>query len=404
MKTSVKMVLDKRKALKDDTYSISLRLVHKQSSTYIALGYSVHLKDWDPDNNIILKSCRKYSNLVRINNTLSAKLVTAQDIIEKLTYSGEIETMSPTDIKARILNQSAKITFAEYTDKIVADLKSSKNLGNASCYTQAKDFLVRHLGTANLSFEEINYKALKTLETRHLAGDNSLNSLSFYLRTIRAIYNRAIKEGIVSRDYYPFTHYSIKETKTQKRAISRKDIEKIRDAVFPERTPIWHARNYFLFSFYNIGMNFADMAFLKKSNIVNNRIQYTRAKTGKFYSVKIEKPTRDILDLYISPKGPDDYIFPIITRTKLEDQIKDEQNGRSNYNKYLKKIAAQLGIEANLTSYVARHSWATIAKGLNVPISVISEGLGHEDIKTTQIYLDSFDDDVIDSANRLVMG
>jgi len=129
---------------------------------------------------------------------------------------------------------------------------------------------------------------------------------------------------------------------------------------------------------------------------------YKRTKTGKNYSIKLTAPANKILSYYIKDQKHKDYIFPIIKRETLELQLKDMQNEIKTFNKYLKKIADLCGIESNLTSYVARHTWATIAKDLNVPVSVISEGLGHEDIKTTQIYLDSFDADVIDKANALI--
>jgi site-specific recombinase XerD len=280
----------------------------------------------------------------------------------------------------------------------------AKKLGNASCYEQAQAFLDRYAKEKELYFDDINYKLLKHLEAKHLSKDHSLNSLSFYLRTIRATYNRAIKEGVAKRDEYPFTQYSIKETKTTKRAIHKTDIEKIRDLLLKEGTYIWHARNYFMFSFYNIGMNFADIANLKINNIKDDRMEYVRAKTGKTYSVKLTNPSKDILAFYIKDQEKDDFIFPIIKRESLEDQMKDLGNERKLFNNALGTIAGEAKIKSKLTSYVARHSWATIAKDLNVPISVISEGLGHEDIKTTQIYLDSFDANVIDDANALITG
>jgi site-specific recombinase XerD len=404
MKASANLVLDLRRPKKDGSFSVCLRIVHKSTSAYITTEFSVLKEHWDDENLQIKKECKKYSNLVRINNSLTKKRLDAIDIIEKFTASGELSNLSMSDLKARILNQTTRITFRDFNNKIIAELKMAKKLGNASCYEQAQSFLDKHTNKKELTFEEINYALLKQLEAKHLAKKRTLNSLSFYLRTIRSTYNRAIKEGVVKRDYYPFTQYSIKYSKTVKRAIPKKDIDRIRDMKLKKGSNEWHARNYFMFSFYNIGMNFADMAYLKKSNIIGDRMQYTRAKTGKEYSIKLTQPAKEILSLYLKDQEENDYIFPIIKRDKLELKMKDLQNERKNYNKYLKTIAKTLEIKSTLTSYVARHSWATIAKDLNVPISVISEGLGHEDIKTTQIYLDSFDADVIDKANELITG
>jgi len=291
------------------------------------------------------------------------------------------------------------------TEKIIAELREARKLGNAGVYQQALDFMERMTGLKDIAFADIDYKMLKAIESKFLSIEgNSLNGLSFYLRTVRAVYNRAIKEGKARRENYPFTSYSIKETKTRKRAIRKTDMDNIKAMDFIPGSALWHTRNIFLFSFFNRGMNFADIAKLQISDIVDDRIYYRRSKTGKPLSVKLIEPTIKILNFYTEAKGPDDRIFPILKRDTPELQQMDLYNSRKTFNKYLNKIAEACGIQGRLTSYVARHSWATIAKDLNVPISVISEGLGHEDIKTTQIYLDEFDTSVIDDANQLITG
>jgi integrase len=253
-------------------------------------------------------------------------------------------------------------------------------------------------------FQRINYQFLKQLETNHIASGNTVNSLSVYLRTLRAIYNRAIKENVAKKDWYPFSNYSIKNTKTKKRAISKEDIQKIENYNPEKESQRFHARNYFLFSFYMIGLNFSDIAFIKPTNIINGRLEYIRKKTNKNYSLALFDKPQKILDYYKKGKEKDEYIFPIIKREDPEWIRKDIKNGLKTLNKYLRKIGEVLEIEGEMSSYVARHSWATIGKFLNVPIQVISEGLGHDSIQTTQIYLDSFDKGVIDDASQLISG
>jgi integrase/recombinase XerD len=383
---------------------LALRITHKRIPLYITLEYSIDSKHWDQETQTISSSCKKYKNLSRVNNSIQRSRIDADEIIDVLDVTGELDRISAAELKGKILNKSARVTVSSFTKVIIEQLKFAKQLGNASVYEQALSFLERHSGTPDITFDELNFSVIKKLEAGHLAEGNSLNSLSFYLRTIRAIFNRAIKAGVVKRDTYPFSNYSIKETKTVKRAISKVDIEKIINLSLPPDTPKWHSRNYFLFSFYNMGMNFMDIALLKRSNILGDRLEYTRAKTGKNYSIKLQGHAMEILTLYLKDQEPDDFIFPIIKRTGLAPQLMDIQNERKKNNTYLKKIAGSCEIKSNLTSYVARHSWATIAKNLNVPVSVISEGLGHEDIKTTQIYLDSFETSVIDDANKLITG
>jgi len=402
MKPSTKIILDKRRARNDGSYPIALRITHHRIPLYIVLEYSVEEKHWDQLSQTILPDCKKYKNLSRVNNSIQRKRIEADEIIDVLTVTGEINQLTASDLKKKIINRSARITVKSFTNEIVAQFKFSKKLGNASVYEQALSFLERHTKEPDITFEELNFNVIKKLESGHLAEGNSLNSLSFYLRTLRAIYNRAIKAGIVKRDLYPFTSYSIRETKTVKRAISKVEIQKIIKLSLPAESPAWHARNYFLFSFYNMGMNFMDIALLKRADVNGGRLEYIRAKTGKAYSIKLLDPAIQILELYLKDQKPEDFVFPIIKRTELADQLMDIQNERKNSNSYLKQIAKSCSITSNLTSYVARHSWATIAKNLNVPVSVISEGLGHEDIKTTQIYLDEFDTSVIDDANALI--
>ena len=403
-KATVKLVLDTRRTKKDKTYPIVLRITHNLLTRYITTEYSVTSDDWDDSEQSIKTSSNRFRNVTRVNNHLHTKLLEASDFLTKLNASGEIEGMTVNDIRNQIDSKAETSSVQTFTKKIIEELKLSKKLGNAGVYQQAIDFLDRMTGKKQITFDEINFQLLKSIEAKFLAESNSLNGLSFYLRTVRAIYNRAIKEGKAKRDNYPFTSYSIKETKTQKRAIRKTDMDKIKELDLPEGSRKWHTRNIFLFSFYNRGMNFADIAKLKVSDIENDRIHYNRSKTGRHFSIKLTDSTRTILNYYLEGKEKEELIFPILKRDTLELQMMDLYNERKTFNKYLKEIGNELKIPGNLTSYVARHSWATIAKDLNVPISVISEGLGHEDIKTTQIYLDSFDDEVLDQANQLITG
>ena len=404
MATTAKLILDMRRMKKDGTFPIALRIIHQRIPLYLAYDYSVIPDHWDASGNAITNKCKKYSERKRINNFLLKQLVDATSVIELLSTSGELDKLSPAELKNKIQNKESRVTFRMFTQKIIDELTTAKKFGNASCYFQALNFFSRYTDDIDYTFDKITYKLLKHIETQHLSKGNSLNSLSFYFRTIRAIYNRAIKEGVAKRDDYPFMNYSIKETKTAKRRISKSDIEKIAKIELEYDTNLWHARNYFMFSFFNMGMNFIDIAYLKMSNTINGRVHYTRAKTGKLYSIKISEPAQHILSYYTEGKNASDFVFNIVSGETPEKQLLSFTNVRRRYTKWLKNLGKHCGIEANLTSYVARHSWASIAKDLYVPISVISEGLGHEDTKTTQIYLDCFDDDVLDKANQLIIG
>lgn len=404
MKPTVKLVLNTRTKKKNETYPIALRITHRRNTRFITLRWSVTAAEWNEESGIILTSCKRYKNIARINNQILQFFIEKNDILEKLIASGGADSLSVTEVKNHLLKKDEKVLFGEYTQRVISQLKLAKKDSNAFVYEQAANFIKKHANDKDIPFEKITFSFLKAAEARFLSNNNSLNGLSFYLRTVRAIYNRAIKDGVAKKDLYPFEHYSIKETKTKKRAIRKSDIEKIKARKLKKWSPQWHARNYFLFSFYNRGMNFADMAYLRVSDVGQDRLTYQRSKTSKEFSVKLTDATRKILRIYMKGKDLDNYVFPIIERSDRGDQMKDLYNKRKTLNKYLKRLATECKIDTKITSYVARHSWATIAKDLNLPIAVISEGLGHEDIKTTQIYLDSFDQRVVDDANELVTG
>ena len=403
MKATANINLDKRRKLKNGTYPLVLRIVCNTDSRTIPLDYSISEDAWDSDNSIVKKDSKAFKNITRVNNYLHSKQKEAQEILDKLISSGEIATLTITEIKDIVSKKEPQHSFKVFTEKIISEFKEAKKLGNAEVYQQTLSFMERLTGRKDLTFDDINFQMIKSIEAKLLSNEkHTLNGLSFYLRTVRAIYNRAVKEGKAKRDNYPFTLYSIKETKTRKRAIRKTDMDKFKSFKAKRKTHQWHTRNIFLFSFYNRGMNFADIAKLRMSDIENDRIIYSRSKTGKPLSVKLTDPTREILKHYTKGKKPDDFVFPIIKRDTPELQRKDLYNERKLFNKYLNRIAGKLKIKGNITSYVARHSWATIGKELNVPISVISEGLGHEDIKTTQIYLDDFDNSILDDANQMI--
>ena len=254
-----------------------------------------------------------------------------------------------------------------------------------------------------MTFQELNYALLTKFETAHLKKGNSYNGLAVYLRSIRAIFNTAIKIGLVERELYPFLNYEIKTVKTRKRAISFEAIQRIENSQMYSSDSLYYARNLFLASFFLRGISFSDLAHLKVGNIIEGRIHYQRKKTDKPYSIKITEEVQQIFDLYMVGKEKDEYIFPIIKRSSAREQYKDIQDARKRFNKKLKELAELCKIEDDLTSYVSRHSFATRAKNLGIPIASISDMLGHENIKTTEVYLDSLPDDLLDDYHAKVI-
>ena len=403
MSTSVKITLDTRREKKDKTYPIILRLSHNRKTIPISLGYSVPEKYWDVSDGKVKKSYTGISNVTRLNNLLQKRKANALDVITQLLDSKEIDKLSVKELKERIINKSSKYTFYKYATAVIAELIKSGRHG----YARSMNDMLASVKNANdetdFSFEQLNYNFIKKFESYHRSRGNSINSIGVYLRNIRAVFNRAIKEGHAKPEWYPFRDYSIKREKTKKRAVSMDVITKIRNLDLPVGQRIWHARNYFLFSFYAMGINFIDIARLRPSNIVNGRLEYKRNKTNKSFSIKLTEHIKQILDDYLSGNKDDGYIFPIIKRKENQElEYSDIINNRKVYNSMLKKISEKCELGINLTSYVSRHSWATIGKKGGVPIAVISEGLGHSDLSVTETYLDSFDKEVLDDYNEMI--
>ncbi len=245
---------------------------------------------------------------------------------------------------------------------------------------------------------QLSYKIVKEFEEYLLEEGRKQNTISVHLRTLRAIYNSAIRDGIAQESLYPFKNYTIKSEATQKRAIKKDDIQKIRELNLSGQPELEKARDLFLFSFNMRGMNLVDMAYLRIKNIQDGRVVYSRRKTKQKFSIKLTEEAWRIVQVYSMMKDPDSFIFPIISRKGKE--YLDYRNALRLLNKKLKDIGEMVGLSAPLTTYTARHSWGTIAKRQGHSIAKISEGYGHNTEQTTQIYLDSFEQVELDAMNE----
>ena len=225
------------------------------------------------------------------------------------------------------------------------------------------------------------------------------NTSSFYMRILRAVYNRAVNQGLTAQNN-PFRGVYTGVARTAKRAIPQQALRRIRDMQLPEDGPLAFARDMFLFSFYTRGMSFVDMAYLRKTDLKNGTLAYRRRKTGQLLQIRWEPCMQEILERH-EATAESAFLLPIIT---------DPSEGRRQYvqashriNRNLKAIGTAAGLAAPLSMYVARHTWASIARSRHIPLSVISDGMGHDSEATTQIYLASIDNCEIDKANRLII-
>lgn len=290
-------------------------------------------------------------------------------------------------------------TLVEFAEKVVAQLGERKEHRLTETYSCAMRSFMRFRKGKDIDLVDITRKMIEDYEHYLKLEGLTLNSISFYMRILRAIFNRAVREGLV-RDSRPFSNVFTKMTKTSKRAVPIEVIQKLAVAEIKNKTELL-ARDLFLFSFYTRGMSFVDIAFLKKSDIHNGYLIYKRKKTGRELKVAWRPQIQDIVDKHPSYDG--EHLLGVLDKQQsksLRDQYHYKQ---CHINEAQKRLANRLELGIHLTMYVARHSWATIAKEQNIPISVISDSMGHNSEKTTRIYLKNVDADVIDRSNDLLI-
>ena len=405
MNTTVKLILDKRKPLKDGTYRIVIRLTKDRRPLTMATGYAVNIDDWDNKAGEIRKRCKLFNSVARVNNLLHQKVSGIRDVIQRLEFDHKLEQMTTRDIITMFKRNNSGIpSVYEYLSDVISEMKSAGKYGNAEKYQWLTNALMDFKLSSNINFADIDFRFLNAFEAYRLSKGNCYNTIAVHLRTLRATFNRAIKEGVVPSEAYPFNKFRIKSEKTVHRALTIEELKMLKKVEVEKHTQLWHAKNFFLASFYLSGISFCDLARLKVSDIADGRIRYKRQKTSVAYSIGIVTELDRILRLYIQEKAPEDYIFPIVKRDRTAELIRrDIRNATKNYNKYLKVVVAMAGIKKNVTGYWARHTWASVANSKKIPVTAISQALGHSSVSTTMVYLDSFDNDSLDRFNEQVV-
>lgn len=331
---------------------------------------------------------------------------TAQIIIKLII---EDTSSLPNDIVIKLNKDTQEVVArptttdgADFFDLMREDIAMLKQQGSArtaEAYKSALNSLSRFFHDGKLSISLFDSEMAMAYERCLKRRGITPNTISFYMRILRAVYNRAVARGL-TLDRHPFTKVYTAIGKTRKRAIGMNLILQMKELDCKRKSERL-ARDLFLFSFYTRGMAFVDMAYLKKQNVRNGILYYTRSKTGQRLSIKWEPAMQSILDRNpTSASSP--YLLPIIT--DMEKDARSQYRYRqSAINRKLKAIGKRLNIGDSLTMYVARHSWASIAKSLNVPTEIISQAMGHTSEKTTLIYLKSIQNEQIDNVNHQIL-
>jgi len=398
---SIKIVLYTQKILANGEHPIMLRIIKDRKPTYLSIGKSCSKILWDFKENAPKK---KHPFKHELDMLLAKKIREASKII--LDFENEERYFSGEAIRNKLQKTFSKISVYQFFDVEIERLTKANRIGYARVFKDTKRELMRFRGGKDFQFADVNVKFLNDFEAQFAERGVANNSISVFMRTLRKLINSAITEGYCPAEIYPFKAYNISKltSPTIKRALTKEQMKKIIATEVTPGSSLFHSKNYFLFSFYNRGMNFTDLAFLKWSDIRDERLHYVRKKTGQHYNIELLPPSKEILEYYQSDTRGE-FVFPILNeghRTAISIHNRTKKMLRQT-NQDLKEIAKMADINVPVTTYVARHSWGTILKRNGISTSIISEGYGHTTERTTQIYLDSFENQTLDEANRALL-
>ena len=378
--------------------TIYYQIIQNRVIRQLKTDYRLFMHEWDEDNNaIIITNNSRLNYLQSIEERIDWDIKRLQSIINQLENKRVKYTAD--DIISTFQKQSNEQSLFNFMQGVIAQLQQMGKQRTSETYRATLRSFMNFRVDKDILLEDIDSDTMLMYEAYLRNRGLTKNTTSFYMRILRAVYNRAVeKDLIVNRN--PFKHVYTGIDKTVKRAIPLKAIKQIKNLDLSLQPSLDFARDMFLFSFYTRGMSFIDMAYLKKKDLSNGILSYRRRKTGQQLFIRWEKCMQEIVDKYdtdyYSP-----YLLPILKYPY--DNRGQYKNVLFRTNKYLKEVAKMAGISVPLTLYVARHSWASIAKSKNIPISVISEGMGHDSEMTTQIYLASLDNAIVDRANAQIL-
>ena len=384
-------------SIEGKTGTIYYNVAHRGTVRHITTKIRLMPEQWDERKQRLVCNGPDVQGLQnRINRDLEALF----RVVRKL----EDESMDFTvdEIVSRFRSSEHHVSVIAFFEDQIELLTVSNHLGTARNYRMAANALAAFLKGRDFYFSELTSEFIEQFSDYLMRKGMVRNSLSFYMRILRAIYNKAVRRGF-ARQTYPFSNVYTGVDRTRKRAIGEDVIMQLMKLDIAGNDSLSFARDMFLFSFYTRGMAYVDIAYLRKSDIQAGIIRYTRHKTGQQLAVRIEPCIQAIIDRYADAVKGLPYVFPILKSEEATECFRQYQTSLRLHNLRLHQLSESLGIDCNISSYTSRHSWATMARNCNVPISVISAGMGHSSERTTQIYLASLEDSLIDCANKGIL-
>lgn len=379
--------------------SIYYQIIHNRSVRQLSTGYRVYPHEWDTRRSIPVAP--GYSDRLPHVMALRERIRWDVERISRLSQQFEAKGIEYTsdELIEEYRRYSQQYSLFNYMENIITRLRQNGNTRTAEAYKSAISSYRAYSGCEDIMLDRFSAEDMEMYQAWLRRRGVTLNTVSFYCRIFRAVYNRAVYDEIIE-NRHPFRHVYTGVDKTVKRALPLATICAIKELDLSKWPAVDYARNMFMMSFYLRGMSFVDMAFLRKNDLKNGYISYRRRKTGQRLIIAWTAEMQHILDQY--PENASCYLLPII-RNPCTNENYTYRNVSYNINHNLRRVATMMGIDIPLTLYVARHSWASAAKANGIPLAVISEGMGHDSETTTRIYLASLDTSVVDRANALII-
>ena len=400
MEATISVICNKFKVLKNGECPIMLRVAKDGKRSMKSLGVSVNPAYWDFSKNCPKKNC---PNRVMLMQLISQTLAEYQGKMMVAKLKGE--EISASSVVADCKLSKCHITVENYITKHIQELRDSGKVGNSYAYLNLRTTLQNFYGKKlNFTFNAVDVSFCNKFEAWMRKNKFEDTTMHYYFRTLRATYNKAVEANCAVREKSPFVEYKLSRfsTKTKKRALSKESVKKILKmdcSDMSEKARLAH--DVFSFSYYCGGISLVDVANLTPDNIIDGRLIYERQKTHGMINLVMLDEAKTIIERYATYQKRAGYLFPILDNRKHITPMQKFNRVRKlccQLNKELHKIAANLKIKEDVTTYVARHSFATVLKKSGVNIGIISQALGHQDIKTTQVYLAQFDDEQVDVA------
>ena len=398
MNPSISIIYYTSKTLKNGNHPLMLRIIQNRQTKYVSLGVNINPKFWDIKKNEPKRNC---PNREAIQRLIIEKMKEYTDKIIDLKV--EKREFTAKTLVEKIKNTHSCKTVGEIFLQQIEQLKRENRIGYALSHTQVYNSLIEFNKHLDIYFSDIDVQWLRKYET-WLKGQNlAYNTIGIRFRTLRTVYNIAIKEGYVKAEFYPFKDYKVSKLheNTPKRAIVKDNVIKVMNHKEPVSNSSYNqlAIDLFTFSYLMGGINFTDMARLTGENIMDEQLVYRRKKTRKLIPLPIHPKAMEIMNKY---KSDNPYIFPILSSFHKTEQQKLNRIHKviGKVNACLKTLGNELELDKKLTTYVARHSYATTLKRAGVSTSLICDALGHSSERVTQIYLDSFENTQLKAAMK----